>query len=120
MLAGMARVFVVDDDPSVAMMLAEVVQFFGHESIVETDSLRAAQLVHSGWDALLSDYLMPGLSGVELCRIFREASPATRRVVVTAAPQEPTIRDALHEGIVQLILSKPTVLADVKQALMWL
>lgn len=116
----MARVLVVEDDPAVARMLAEVCEFLGHSAVIETDSVAAAQRVRESWDVLLSDYLMPRLDGIELCHVFLQASPSTRRIIVTAAPNEQEVRDALREGIVQMVLSKPTTLSDVKSALLWL
>lgn len=114
------RVLVVEDDPSIARMLAEVVEHLGHDAVIEDDSLRAAQRVSEHWDVLLTDYLMPRLDGIELALVFMDASALTRRVLVTAAPGEQAVREALKQRIVQMVLSKPTTLSDVKQALLWL
>jgi CheY-like chemotaxis protein len=116
----MVRVLIVEDDPSVALMLSDAVTFFGHDPAIEADSLIAAQRVREGWDVLLTDYLMPRLDGIELATVFQQAAPKVRRVVITAAPREQAIAEALRSGVVQLVLSKPTTLTDLRSAFLWL
>lgn len=115
-----AQVLVVEDDPAVARMLAEVVEHLGHDAFIELDSLLAIQRVNEDWAVLLTDFMMPRLDGIELCTAFMDSGATARRVLVTAAPGEQTVRDATRAGIVQMVLSKPTTLSDVKQALLWL
>ena len=70
------RIFVVDDEPVIAMSLALILR--GNGMAVEsftrsTDALEAARLAPP--DLLLSDVLMPVLSGVELARAITELRP---------------------------------------------
>ena len=70
------RIFVVDDEPVIAMSLALILRSNGMtvESFTRsTDALEAARLAPP--DLLLSDVLMPVLSGVELARAITELKP---------------------------------------------
>ena len=59
---------------------------------------------------------MPRLSGAELVRALREASPETRVVVYTADGDEELAREVLDAGAVALVL-KEAPLADLVRAL---
>jgi CheY-like chemotaxis protein len=104
-------------------MLARVVEFCGHEPVVETDSLLAcATHGRPGSDiaAVLSDLMMPRLDGLEVLAIFSEQVPSARRIIVTAAPRESRLQGAVREGLVQHIVSKPPTIDDVVLSLAWL
>jgi len=68
----MARVLVVDDDPSVADAIDRTLRVRGHSTVV----------VHNGWDAIdaaktqhpdlvILDIVMPGMDGIQVCRRLR-------------------------------------------------
>lgn len=115
----MALVLVVDDDYSVARMLGDAVNFCGHRSIVETDPMKAATRTEN-FAAVLSDLMMPRLTGIELLAIFADRSPHVRRILITAAPEEDEVHEAQRSGIVQMVIVKPPGLGDIRHALAWL
>jgi CheY-like chemotaxis protein len=117
----MAKVLCVDDDESVARLVADVVAFCGHQPITVMDPFEVALLLrreHPG--ALLTDYMMPKVDGIELLLIAQETSPSTRRVLITAAPQEAAVRSALQTGVAQRVIAKPPGIAEIREALAWL
>jgi len=117
----MALVAVVDDDESVARLVSDVVSFCKHEPVVFSDPYQAAvALRERHFGAILTDYMMPRLDGIDLLVIAQDASPKTRRVLITAAPQEEAVREALHSGVAQMVIAKPPGIADIKMALGWL
>lgn len=118
----MARVLCLDDDESVARLVAQVVEFCKHEPIVELSSLDAvAKHVHDQRvKAILCDYMMPKMNGIEVLVVFRDVRPDVRRVLITAAPGEPEVKAAEREGLVQMVLAKPPSISDIKYALGWL
>ena len=118
----MAIVLCVDDDFVVANLVAEVVRFCHLEPAVETSSIDAiAKWVRDErLVAVLADYLMPKMDGIELLQVFREQRPSVRRVMITAAPGEAAVRRASTEGVVQMVISKPPTIPDIRMALMWL
>ena len=67
------RVLIADDDPTSRIILHAMVTRLGHECLVAEDGLRAWELVgEGGIDVLLTDWMMPGVDGPELCRRIRD------------------------------------------------
>ena len=72
-----AKILVVDDQRSNTEMMAGVLKGRGYEVLTAADGESALEQVRSASpDVVVSDILMPGLDGYELCRRLR-ASPAT-------------------------------------------
>lgn len=67
------RVLVVDDDPVTTEMLAENLQQFGYSVTTAADGAEALELIRTGcFRLVVSDWQMPGLDGLELCRQIRQ------------------------------------------------
>lgn len=105
-----------------ARLIADVVTFCKHEPVVETDAVDsvAPHIQDMRVKAVLCDLMMPRMDGIEVLGLWMESRPDVRRVLITAAPQEESIREAVREGIVQLVIAKPPNIADIKYALAWL
>lgn len=118
----MALILCIDDDLSVAQLIAEMVESKGHEPVTETDPVDAVQrwIRSPKIVAVLTDFMMPKLDGVELLSAFMEARPEVRRVLITAAPHEDAVRRAKKDGVIQMLIAKPPSFSDIKQALLWL
>ena len=77
-----ARVLIAEDDRGMRETLASLVQGLGYETVAVADGEAALVAVAAAPpDLLLSDVIMPGLSGLELCRRLK-ADPATRLIPV--------------------------------------
>lgn len=117
----MARVLVVDDDIAIARMVADIVEFLHHEPVIEVDSVSAViKHVRGDFGAVVSDLLMPRVSGIDLLTAFQQSNPTVRRILLTAAPGEREIREAQADGIVELLIAKPPQINDLRVALAWL
>jgi diguanylate cyclase (GGDEF)-like protein len=67
------RVLIADDDATSRLMLKATATRLGHECLVATDGSSAWQMLSSqAIDVLLTDWMMPGVDGPELCRRVRE------------------------------------------------
>jgi signal transduction histidine kinase len=111
------RVLVVDDEPEVAEMLADVLRLEGHH--VETVASGRGALEALGrrpYDLVLSDVRMPGFDGPGLYReVARLPAGASCRVVfLTGDSVSPETR-AFLEDTGAPHLSKPFVPADVRR-----
>lgn len=72
------RVLVVDDEPSVANMIGDLLTLQGFQVEVVTDSLQALEMIKSApnsFDGMVCDHVMPGLVGYELVLKAREIRP---------------------------------------------
>jgi putative two-component system response regulator len=66
------NVLIADDDPSTIQTLTNALESFGYEVTQARDGLEAIQLLRTGrFRLLISDWQMPGMSGLELCREIR-------------------------------------------------
>jgi two-component system cell cycle response regulator len=67
------RVLIAEDDPMSRLVLEAAVNDHGHEVLVAEDGAQAWDLFAStpDVDVVITDRVMPGLDGVELCRLIR-------------------------------------------------
>jgi putative two-component system response regulator len=74
------RILVVDDNPDTMLLMRELLATRGYEVVAVGDAAQAeAEARRQAPDVILSDVIMPGKSGYELCREFKE-DPATRLI----------------------------------------
>ncbi|MDP9442242.1 MAG: diguanylate cyclase [Actinomycetota bacterium] len=79
------KVLVADDDLVSRLMLQGAVEDLGHECLVAADGNKAwGLLAEASPDVLITDRMMPGIDGLELCRRVRNAPGATYTYVVLA------------------------------------
>ncbi|GAA3941403.1 response regulator transcription factor [Actinomadura viridis] len=92
------RVLVVDDDPTVAEVVARYLVRDGHRvecAADGRDGLRRA--LEDPPDLVVLDLMLPGLSGLEVCRRLRETSPVPI-VMLTALGEETDRLAGLETG----------------------
>jgi putative two-component system response regulator len=66
------RILIVEDDPTSAEILEACVHQFGYQVAVARNGIEALELVRTGlYRLVISDWEMPEMSGVELCRQVR-------------------------------------------------
>jgi putative two-component system response regulator len=74
------RILVVDDQPSIAGLMSQLLSMRGYEVVIAADAEQAeAEVRRQAPDLILSDVKMPGKSGYEFCRELK-ADPATRLI----------------------------------------
>ncbi|GAA2077091.1 response regulator transcription factor [Pseudolysinimonas kribbensis] len=108
----MARVLVVEDDPTMAQVVSRALVDDGHEPLVCEDGIRALIAVgESTFDAAAIDVMLPGASGFEVCRQIRARDLTFPILMLTA-------RDAVDDRVKGLdsgaddYLTKPFALAE--------
>jgi PAS domain S-box-containing protein len=82
------RVLVVDDDEGLLNLMALSLRRRGYQVEQATDGFTALKILASqpAFSVLLTDLMMPGMSGIELLREARKLDEHLETVVVTAAP----------------------------------
>jgi len=74
------RILVVDDHPDTMILMRELLASHGYDVVAVPDALHAeAEIRQQPPDLILSDVIMPGKSGYQLCRELKE-DPATRLI----------------------------------------
>jgi two-component system cell cycle response regulator len=95
------RVLVVDDDGDSREMLEEVVVRLGHLSESAADGREALAVQHARpVDVILSDWSMPGMTGIQLCRRLRASQSGgyTYFVLMTAFHDRAHFLEGLRAG----------------------
>ena len=95
----MARILIVDDEPSLRDSLQRTVEREGHETVLAGD-LRAARkaLAEGGFDLLVTDIRLGDGSGLDLIAEARPAAPRMRILAITAFGSVDVAVDAMRRG----------------------
>ena len=102
-----SRLLVVDDDQGMRENLAELFESLGYEVRTAANTPEALALLDDGQvDLLLTDYKMPGPTGLELIEQARRRIPGLRAVLMTAFGDSFTEIESRRLGVAGY-LSKP-------------
>ena len=115
-------ILIVDDEPTIRKLLVDAFSREPYE-IHSADSAKEglAILERTRVDVVISDEIMPGMSGSEFLAFVRQKYPETIRMILTGhASLEAAIR-AINEGEIYRFFTKPCNIFDlsvtVRQAL---
>jgi CheY-like chemotaxis protein len=103
------RIFVVDDEPVIASTLAAILQMNGFSARFFTCPLEALTEARSkAPDLLISDVVMPGISGIELAIRMRAQYPTCKILLFSGqAATVDLLEDARAQGHQFDLLLKP-------------
>jgi len=102
-----SRLLIVDDDEGMRENLAELFESLGYDVRIAANTPEAlAALDEQDVDLLLTDYKMPGPTGVELIEAARRRRPGLRAVLMTAFGDSFSEIESVRRGAVGY-LNKP-------------
>jgi signal transduction histidine kinase/CheY-like chemotaxis protein len=83
--ARSAVILFVDDDPLIAMSTTEMLEDLGHRVIPATSGRHALEILKSDepLDLMMTDHMMPGMTGIELAAYSREMRPSLPVLLAT-------------------------------------
>lgn len=88
----MAHVLVVEDDSTVAEVVASYLMRDGHEATWLSDGARAESFLHGDRakdiDLVVLDLMLPGVGGLDLCQQIRTSLPELPIIMLTALAEE--------------------------------
>jgi len=85
----MARILIVEDEPTIALGLEDDLKIEGYEVEVVGDGATAfSRAAGGGYDLVLLDVMLPKMDGFAVCRELRQAGVRTPIVLLTAKSQE--------------------------------
>jgi CheY-like chemotaxis protein len=106
-MSGTTIILVVDDNPSMANTLADILNVKGFEVYAAVSCKEALQILHDHpVDILLTDVKMPDMDGVTLYRQTRKTYPGLVTFLMTAYAADELIQKGMSEGI-KTVLTKP-------------
>ena len=93
------NLLIVDDERSIRIALCTILTSFGFMVVEAARGEEALALVRSGqFDALLLDVSMPGMDGIDVCRLIRKSLPQLPIVMLTVEDGEDRKVEALDAG----------------------
>ena len=86
-----AVILFVDDDPLIAMSTTEMLEDLGHHVIGVSSGLHALKIIGSEQpiDLMMTDHVMPGMTGIELAKASRELRPTLPILLATGYAELP-------------------------------
>jgi DNA-binding NtrC family response regulator len=103
------NILVVDDDQAFLDLMAHHLRRKGHNVECALDGKEALHALQSKgpFYVLVTDLMMPGMSGLELLRLARKIDPNIEVIVITAAPSLEMAISAMREDGAFDYLTKP-------------
>ncbi|MEK6775318.1 MAG: PAS domain S-box protein [bacterium] len=80
-LSGTETILVVEDEASIRSLIVDILDPLGYRILVASngsEALRISDSFEKGIDLLLTDVIMPGVSGKELAETFKSKRPGTK------------------------------------------
>ncbi|HYI68475.1 MAG TPA: response regulator, partial [Skermanella sp.] len=86
------RILLAEDDVLVALGVTAVLEDMGHQVTRALDGTQALSILNSGevFDLMITDYAMPGMTGLELAHAVKASWPALPVVLATGYAELPT------------------------------
>jgi two-component system response regulator HydG len=113
-------VLVVDDEPSNLASIEKIFQRDGMRVLTADGAKAALEIARTHRvQVVLTDLMMPGVSGLELLRAIKQISPDTEVVMMTAYGTVETAVQAMREGAYDFVekpLKRMTIVKSVRKA----
>jgi DNA-binding NtrC family response regulator len=95
----MARILLVDDEPSILSVLSTLMKSEGHESVAVRGGEKAQEiLLAESFDLMISDIRMAPVDGLQLLKVAHRERPDMAVIMLTAYGSVETAVQAMKEG----------------------
>jgi CheY-like chemotaxis protein len=101
------RVLLVDDEPNLLAMTAEVLERLGYEPVAFSDSyaaLAAFKAEPRSFDVVITDEVMPGLTGTRLASVMRMQRRELPIILLSGYSGPTLTRQAFAAGVSELLV----------------
>ena len=113
------RVLVIDDEPSVRKVLRDILATFGFQTDAVADGPAGIeQFRQHGYDVVITDLLMPGMTGVEVAAKLRDLDPKVGLILLTGSSSPAVSAEAKRDrlGLLHKPVSPDQLVAAVDRA----
>jgi len=120
---NLETLLLVEDEPDVRDALSQVLRSLDYRVITASDGDEALQYFESGGegiDLVLSDVIMPGLSGPGLFHTLNAKQPGIKMLLITGYPLDEGTRELLESNLVSWVqkpVDKKTLSASIQKIL---
>jgi two-component system cell cycle sensor histidine kinase/response regulator CckA len=118
MRRGSGRILMAEDEPAVRSSCARILTHAGYTVVDAPDGPTALHLMAQSatrFDLLLSDVVMPGMSGSELARRVKERQPDIAVLFMSGYADDAVVHDELAASAVTCI-AKPFTVRELSEA----
>ncbi len=110
------RLLIVEDEDTLCESLQRVFVREGYE----VDRVGGAEsafklLQHYSYDLIITDIILPGISGIELIAKYRKTNPSQKVIIITAYASLATAVESIKAGACDFII-KPLMHDEMKKA----
>src|SRR5579862_4014676 len=112
-----ARILVVDDEKSICELLEITFRKEGHRVEVAHNVEAAKRKLESQiFDIVISDFCMPGQSGVDLLKLTKEIAPDSFFLLITGVPTVETAIAAINSGADRFVIKDHELVEQLRRA----
>lgn len=93
------RILIVEDEAGIVQFLQQGLEEEGYEITTASDGEKGLELLlNENYELVLLDWMLPNLSGLEVCKIFREKNKTTPIIFLTAKDTVQETIEGLQAG----------------------
>jgi DNA-binding NtrC family response regulator len=109
------RLLIVEDEDTLRESLSRVFTREGYQVVAVNSAEPALELFEEGsFDLIITDIILPGITGIELLKRVKEAAPEQVVIIMTAYASLETAVETLRSGAYDYIV-KPIIHEEIKQ-----
>lgn len=108
-MVNAVKILIVDDEINVLRSLERLFMDCDFDVTTSSSPIEAQQLFEEDgpFDIVLSDYMMPGMNGIELLNGIRSKSPDTVGIILSGYADMEQITKAIADGQIKHFVMKP-------------
>ena len=109
------RILIVEDEDTLCESLQRVFKREGYEADIADSAETAYRLLETkSYDLIITDIILPGISGIELIAKYKKQNPDQKVIIMTAYASLQTAVEALRVGACDFI-AKPVMHDELKR-----
>ncbi len=112
------NILVIEDDKVTLKTLQSSIENLGYEVTIANSAEEAIKLTETEkFDVIISDIMMPGISGLSLVNVLRSVNLCTAPIIMMSALNNKSLLDAAFEAGASDFIPKPFNIDDLSAKL---
>jgi two-component system response regulator HydG len=109
------RLLIVEDEDTLCKSLQRVFSAEGYEVDIAESAETAIELLKARtYDLIITDIILPGISGIELIAKYKKTNPLQKVIIITAYASFETAVESIKAGACDFIV-KPLMHDEIKR-----